>query len=177
MGKGAGLAFWNTVKPAVSAEIIAEDLGGDTPEVKKLIEDTGFPNMKILQFAFDTDLDNQFLPKNYDKNCVCYTGTHDNDTVRGWFEKATQKEKIMFSGTVPADKSSSAVLSLIAAGMRSRARMVIIPMQDWLQLDSSARMNTPGVPYGNWEWRMSGDDITDELISTVKRLSGGRNGG
>ena len=83
----------------------------------------------------------------------------------------------MFSGTVPADKSCSAVLSLIAAGMRSRARMVIIPMQDWLQLDSSARMNTPGVPYGNWEWRMSGDDITDELISTVKRLSGGRNGG
>ena len=175
--KGAGLAFWNMVKPAVSAEIIAEDLGGDTPEVKKLIEDTGFPNMKILQFAFDTDLDNQFLPKNYEKNCVCYTGTHDNDTARGWFEKATQKEKIMFSGTVPADKSSSAVLSLIAAGMRSRARMVIIPMQDWLQLDSSARMNTPGVPYGNWEWRMSGDDITDELISTVKRLSGGRNGG
>lgn len=90
--------------------------------------------MKILQFAFDTDLDNQFLPKNYDKNCVCYTGTHDNDTVRGWFEKATQKEKIMFSGTVPADKSCSAVLSLIAAGMRSRARMVIIPMQDWLRL-------------------------------------------
>ena len=174
--KGAGLAFWNTVKPAVSAEIIAEDLGGDTPEVKKLIEDTGFPNMKILQFAFDSDLDNQFLPKNYDKNCVCYTGTHDNDTTRGWFEKATQKEKIMFSGTVPADKSSSAVLSLIAMGMRSRARMVIIPMQDWLQLDSSARMNTPGVPYGNWEWRMSGDDITDELINTVKRLSGGRNG-
>lgn len=82
----------------------------------------------------------------------------------------------MFSGTVPADKSSSAVLSLIAVGMRSRARMVIIPMQDWLQLDSSARMNTPGVPYGNWEWRMSGDDITDELINTVKRLSGGRNG-
>lgn len=156
--------------------IIAEDLGDLTDEVFDLRDELGFPGMKILQFAFDSDLDNQFLPKNYDKNCVCYTGTHDNDTTRGWFEKATQKEKIMFSGTVPADKSSSAVLSLIAVGMRSRARMVIIPMQDWLQLDSSARMNTPGVPYGNWEWRMSGDDITDELINTVKRLSGGRNG-
>ena len=77
----------------------------------------------------------------------------------------------MFSGTVPADKSCSAVLSLIAAGMRSRARMVIIPMQDWLQLDSSARMNTPGILGGNWQWRMLPGQITEELTTRIARMT------
>ncbi len=173
--KGVGISFWNLMRDSVTAEIIAEDLGGDTPEVKKLIEDTGFPNMKVLQFAFNTDLNNPFLPKNYPKNCVCYTGTHDNDTTRGWYEKASEKEKLMFSKLVPADKSKSAVLSLISYGMKSKARIVIIPMQDYLQLDSADRLNTPGVPSGNWEWRLSTEDITDSLASTVKKLSSGRN--
>ena len=173
--KGVGLPFWNLMKQYVSAEIIAEDLGGDTPEVEKLVEATGFPNMKVLQFAFNTDLDNPFLPKNYQRNCVCYTGTHDNDTTRGWFEKASEKEQIMFTRLVPADKSGSAVLSLISFAMKSKARMVIIPMQDYLQLDSSDRLNTPGIPSGNWEWRLSKSDLTDELAGEIKRLSAGRN--
>ena len=150
-------------------------MGGDTPEVEKLVEATGFPNMKVLQFAFNTDLDNPFLPKNYQRNCVCYTGTHDNDTTRGWFEKASEKEQIMFTRLVPADKSGSAVLSLISFAMKSKARMVIIPMQDYLQLDSSDRLNTPGIPSGNWEWRLSKSDLTDELAGEIKRLSAGRN--
>ncbi len=173
--KGVGLPFWNIMKENIDAEIIAEDLGGETPEVEKLILDTGFPNMKVLQFAFNTDLENPFLPKNYQKNCVCYTGTHDNDTTRGWFEKASERERLMFSKLVPADKSNSAVLSLIAFGMKSKARIVIVPMQDYLQLDSSDRLNTPGIPSGNWEWRLSTDDICDSLTETVKRLSDGRN--
>ncbi len=175
--KGAGLPFWNLMKPHIEAEIIAEDLGGDTPEVKKLIEDTGFPNMKVLQFAFDSDLNNPFLPKNYDRNCICYTGTHDNDTTRGWFEKLNEHQRTMFSHLVPADKSGSAVLSLIYFAMKSKARMVIIPMQDYLQLDSDDRINTPGVPFGNWEWRLSLNDLTDELAEEIKRLSTGRNEG
>ncbi len=175
--KGAGLPFWNLMKPHIEAEIIAEDLGGDTPEVKKLIEDTGFPNMKVLQFAFDSDLNNPFLPKNYDRNCICYTGTHDNDTTRGWFEKLNEHQRTMFSHLVPADKSGSAVLSLIYFAMKSKARMVIIPMQDYLQLDSDDRINTPGVPFGNWEWRLSLNDLTDELAEEIKRLSTGRNDG
>ena len=173
--KGAGLGFWNAVKENVRAEIIAEDLGGDTPEVKKLVSDTGFPDMKVLQFAFSSDLSNQFLPKNYGRNCVCYTGTHDNDTTRGWYEKATDRERLMFSRLVPADKSGSAVLSLIAYAMKSKARTVIIPMQDYLELDSSARLNTPGVPSGNWEWRLSPADLDGNLEKTVRRLSSGRN--
>ena len=173
--KGAGLAFWNLMKQYVNAEIIAEDLGGDTPDVERLVEDTGFPNMKVLQFAFNTDLDNPFLPKNYQRNCVCYTGTHDNDTTRGWFEKASEKERIIFTRLVPAEKSGSAVLSLISFAMKSRARMVIIPMQDYLQLDSSDRLNTPGLPSGNWEWRLAPGDLTNELAGEIKRLSAGRN--
>lgn len=173
--KGVGLPFWNIMKENIDAQIIAEDLGGETPEVEKLIHDTGFPNMKVLQFGFNTDLDNPFLPKNYQKNCVCYTGTHDNDTTRGWFEKASEREKLMFSRLVTADKSSSAVLSLIAYAMKSKARMVIIPMQDYLQLDSSDRLNTPGMPYGNWEWRLSADDIDETVSETIKRLCEGRN--
>ncbi|MGN0492720.1 MAG: 4-alpha-glucanotransferase [Acutalibacteraceae bacterium] len=173
--KGVGLAFWNLMKPYVNAEIIAEDLGGNTPEVEKLIEDTGFPNMKVLQFAFDSDLENPFLPKNYNRNCVCYTGTHDNDTTRGWFEKAGERERTVFSHLVPADKSGSAVFSLISFAMKSKARMVIIPIQDYLQLDSCDRFNTPGVPSGNWEWRLSEGDLTDELSDVIKRLCAGRN--
>ena len=175
--KGVGLPFWNLMKQYVNAEIIAEDLGGNTPEVEKLIEDTGFPNMKVLQFAFDSDLNNPFLPKNYNRNCVCYTGTHDNDTTRGWFEKLNEHQHTMFTHLVSADKSGSAVLSLIAFAMKSKARMVIIPIQDYLQLDSADRFNTPGLPFGNWEWRLSKNDLTDELADEINRLSTGRNEG
>ena len=173
--KGVGLPFWNLMKQYVNAEIIAEDLGGNTPEVEKLVEDTGFPNMKVLQFAFDSDLNNPFLPKNYSPNCVCYTGTHDNNTTRGWFEGLGEREQVMFSHLLPADKSGSAVLSLISLAMKSKARIVIIPIQDYLQLDSRDRFNTPGVPTGNWEWRLSAGDLTDKLADEIKRLSTGRN--
>lgn len=173
--KGVGLQFWKSVMEDINTEIIAEDLGGETPEVERLIRDTGFPNMKVLQFAFNTDLSNHFLPKNYQKNCICYTGTHDNDTTRGWFEKATERERLMFSRLVPADKSHSAVFSLIAYAMSSKAKTVIIPIQDYLQLDSADRLNTPGIETGNWEWRLPKNALTDDLTATVRRLSDGRN--
>lgn len=169
--KGVGMPFWNIMNKSVDADIIAEDLGGNTPEVEKLIKETGFPNMKVLQFAFDSDLNNPFLPKNYDKNCVCYTGTHDNDTTGGWFLKLSQKEKNMFSHIVPADESGSPILSLISFAMKSKARIVIIPLQDYLELDSASRLNTPGVPSGNWEWRLKKEDFGEKLLNTVKRLS------
>lgn len=174
--KGMGMLFWDTVKPLIkNTEIIAEDLGGETPEVEKLVEQSGFPNMKVLQFAFDSDLKDPFLPKNYNKNCVCYTGTHDNDTALGWYEKATLKEKLLFSRLVPADISGSPVLSLISFGMKSKARMVIIPLQDYMELSSADRMNTPGSPKGNWEWRYNKKDLSDALADTVLRLTEGRN--
>lgn len=174
--KGMGMDFWKIVKPSYEgSEIIAEDLGGDTAEVKKLIQKTGFPNMKILQFAFDSDLKDPFLPKNYNKNCICYTGTHDNDTTLGWYEKATPKERLLFSRLVPPDISNSPVLSLISFGMKSKARIVIIPLQDYLNLPSNDRLNTPGTENSNWEWRFEKNDITEEIAKTVIRLSKGRN--
>lgn len=174
--KGVGISFWRTVKPYIKhTEIIAEDLGGDTEEVRSLIEKTGFPNMKVLQFAFGTDLKDQFLPKNYPRNCICYTGTHDNDTTLGWYKKASSKEKLLFSRLVPEDKSGSIVLSLINYGMKSKAQTVIIPLQDYLELPSSERTNTPGTPSGNWEWRFEKKDLTDSLAETISRLSKNRN--
>ena len=174
--KGVGLQFWNTVKDAIGkSSVIAEDLGGETPEVAKLIEDTGFPNMKILQFAFDSDMKDPFLPKNFNRNCVCYTGTHDNDTTLGWYTKATATEKHIFEKTVPKNKSGSPVLSLISFGMKSKARIVIIPLVDYMELDSSCRINTPGAESGNWKWRFSKEDINSSLTETVKHLSKGRN--
>lgn len=174
--KGAGIAFWSSVKPFIKhTEIIAEDLGGETEEVRRLIEQTGFPNMKILQFAFDSDLKDPFLPKNFQWNCVCYTGTHDNDTTLGWYEKATAKEKLLFERLVPRDKSGSVVLSLISYGLKSKARLVIVPLQDYMQLSSQNRMNTPGTEIGNWEWRFQAEELTDELSQIIVRLSKGRN--
>lgn len=173
--KGMGMQFWNNVKPEiVGTEIIAEDLGGETELVQSLVQETDFPNMKVLQFAFSSDLHNPFLPKNYNKNCVCYTGTHDNDTTLGWHTKATEKEKLLFSRLVPPI-SDSVVYNLIAYGMKSRAKIVIVPFQDYLCLPSFNRLNTPGTETGNWEWRYKVDDLTDELANTIKRLSVGRN--
>ncbi len=174
--KGVGMQFWNTVKPIISnTEIIAEDLGGETPEVEELVKMSGFPNMKVLQFAFSSDLKNTFLPKNYNKNCVCYTGTHDNDTTLGWYEKLSKKEKLLFEKLVPEDESRSPVLSLIAYGMKSKARIVIIPFVDYLELPSSCRINTPGCESGNWKWRYQSSALTDSLSDTVLRLSDNRN--
>ena len=173
--KGVGIEFWKYVKDSFSSsEIIAEDLGGDTKEVKNLIEETGFPNMKILQFAFASDLKNQFLPKNFNKNCICYTGTHDNDTSLGWYQKATPKERLLFSKLVPYE-TNSPVFNLISFGMKSKARIVIIPLQDYLNLPTEDRMNIPGTEASNWEWRFSKEVITEEVCNTVIKLSKGRN--
>ena len=168
---GAGIAFWDKMKPFLNNTlIIAEDLGGEeSPLVKKLLAQTGFPNMKILQFAFDSNLSDPYLPKNYDSNCVCYTGTHDNDTTLGWYEKLSQKEKFMFDKLVPK-KYNSPVLNLISFGLKSKADIVIIPLQDYLQLDSSHRLNIPGVATGNWEWRFGKEDITDTIKKTISTM-------
>lgn len=170
--KGAGIGFWEAVRPYIKhTEIIAEDLGGDTEEVRALIEKTGFPDMKVLQFAFNTDLKNPFLPRNFGSECVCYTGTHDNDTTFGWYEKADLREKLLFSRLVPSGKESNPVFDLIGYAMRSRAYLVIIPFQDYLCLSSADRMNTPGTESGNWEWRFSSDSLTDGLCEDILRLS------
>ncbi len=168
---GAGYAFWQNLKKDIERDtIIAEDLGGeDSPLVLRLLEETGFPNMKVLQFAFNKNESNVFLPKNFNRPCVCYTGTHDNNTTLGWYKNATEQEKALFLKIVP-QRYSSPVLNLIAFALSSKAQTVIIPLQDYLELDSAARTNTPGVPEGNWVWRFEKKDINDEIKNTVKNI-------
>lgn len=169
--KGIGNKFWESLKKDIGElPIIAEDLGGeDSPLVTELLNQTGFPNMKVLQFAFNKGSSNPFLPKNFDRPCVCYTGTHDNDTTLGWYEHLSEKEKALFFKTVP-QKTASPVLNLISFAIDSKAETVIIPLQDYMQLNSFARINTPGVPNGNWVWRFGKKDITSELKELIKNI-------
>ncbi len=168
---GPGMNFWKSMSSTIEGlDIVAEDLGGEEEAVLNLIKATGFPNMKILQFGFDKDLKNRFLPKNYDKNCVCYTGTHDNDTALGWYSSATSHERVMFNRLAP-EIGRPVPLRMISMAMHSKARLVIIPMQDWLCLGTEARMNTPGTSTGNWSWRIKSDAITEDLVKTVRKFS------
>lgn len=139
-------------------EVIAEDLGVITPEVEKLRDDFGLPGMKILQFAFCTDQTNMDLPHNYTSNFLVYTGTHDNDTSLGWFNSIDKKER-KFLHKYISGRGKQFVENFIEQAWASAAHTAIIPMQDVLGLDSDARMNTPGVAAGNWDWRFTWPQI------------------
>ena len=171
--EGVKMEFWEQVMPYINnTEIIAEDLGGDTDSVRELIEQTGFPNMKVLQFAFSSDLTNQFLPHNFNENSVCYTGTHDNNTVIGWYQTATKLEKIMFDSFCKEEEYSCISHKLISLGMKSKSKTVIIPLQDYLGLDSLHRLNTPGTEKGNWEWRYEKNQINQDIKNIIMKLTG-----
>lgn len=173
---GEGADFWEKMHEEIgNINIIAEDLGGeDDPDVIALLEHTDFPNMKILQFGFTGDMQNIYLPQNYPYNCVCYTGTHDNDTTLGWYNSATTKQRVMFN-TIIRNNANCVSHDMIRAASKSQSMLCIIPMQDLLCLDSSARMNTPGTKNGNWQWRMSTDDINQDNAKLLKKLTKERN--
>ena len=174
--KGEGAAFWNKMQETIgNINIIAEDLGGeDDPRVIELLKHTDFPNMKILQFGFTGDMQNTFLPQNYPYNCVCYTGTHDNDTTLGWYNSATTKQRVMFN-TIIRNNANCVSHDMIRALSKSDSMLCIVPMQDLLCLDTCARMNTPGTKNGNWQWRMSKEDINQENAKLLKKLTKERN--
>lgn len=152
--------------------IIAEDLGVITPEVEHLRDKYKFPGMKVLHFAFDSDRANGFLPYNYvDRNWVVYTGTHDNDTTVGWFEKrsfAERKRVVDFLGNID---NEGIHWSLIRLAMASIANLAIFPVQDLLGLGSSAKMNTPGTIVDNWSWRYLDGVLTDDISEHLKYLT------
>ncbi|OFX58842.1 MAG: 4-alpha-glucanotransferase [Bacteroidetes bacterium GWB2_41_8] len=137
-----------------SMNIIAEDLGVITTEVEKLRDNFGLPGMKILQFAFGSDAENENLPHNYDSNFVVYTGTHDNDTTLGWFNSIEKSERKVLRKYLKGN-GKELVRQMTEYAWASSARMALIPMQDMLGLDSEARMNTPGTATGNWTWRFT----------------------
>ncbi len=168
--KGPGRVFFEAMADSLEkVAVIAEDLGAVTPEVKELLDSCGFPGMKVLQFAFDSDAGNPYLPHNHIKNCVVYPGTHDNNTTLGWYENIPEELRNRALEYLGCQKNDIPDVILRIVFM-SVADTVVIPFQDILRLSSDARMNTPGNPEGNWEWRFSWDMVTADRISEIGRM-------
>ncbi|MBE6628938.1 MAG: 4-alpha-glucanotransferase, partial [Ruminococcaceae bacterium] len=172
--KGPGMSLIRALQPLCKGKlIIAEDLGDITPEVKALVEKSGFPGMRVLQFAFLGDDGSTHLPHNYDNHCVAYTGTHDNNTLLGyvWDQDDETRKKIMrycgFEGDW--DASYDAILRVMFA---SHAGLLILPIQDMLQYGSDTRLNTPGNSDGNWSYRLTKEQL--QRISAQKFLDWNR---
>jgi 4-alpha-glucanotransferase len=182
---GPGQHFFDALlRHFPTAPIIAEDLGYITAEVRETINKLQFPSMKVLQFAFDActcgcagtggdAASNPYIPHNHIENCVVYTGTHDNNTVRGWFEgeaNRTQKKRLFdyLGRKVPASKIH---WEFIRLAMSSVAKISIIPMQDILGLAGSARMNRPASRRGNWLWRLQPGQLTPAVSRKLKHLT------
>ena len=152
---GPGRRFFEQVRATFpEARIIAEDLGELTPSVIRLREETGLPGMAILQFAFGGGADNSYLPHQLSRNSVVYPGTHDNDTTRGWYASAPEAARDHARRYLEVNGTEIS-WDFIRAAYRSVSRLAVLPLQDLLSLDSRARMNTPGKPEGNWQWRYS----------------------
>ena len=172
--KGPGMDLFNTVKEKLGElDIIAEDLGFLTESVFQLLKDCGYPGMKVLQFAFDPSEDSDYLTYKYQRNCVVYTGTHDNDTTAGWFEKLSDGDRevalrYMNSFYTPKEEQH---WDLIALAMRSTADTCIIPVQDFLGLGSEARINMPSTLGDNWKWRMTKGAFSEELKEKIRRMT------
>lgn len=170
--KGPGKDFFKAIQKDLGVKelpFIAEDLGVITPDVIELLEAFNLPGMKVLQFAF-SDPQNPFLPHHYVPNCVAYTGTHDNDTARGWYESATEAERDFARRYLRVDGSDFA-WDLIRGVWASVAALAVAPMQDVLNLGGEARMNYPSRLGGNWEWRMKADSLTEELAGRLRELN------
>ena len=169
---GPGIDLFNAIKSQLGElPIIAEDLGLMTQGVIDLREATGFPGMKILGFAFDSGEENDYLPHTYTKNCVVYTGTHDNDTLIGWFQKAKEEDRQFARDYLNSRSDDEIHWDAIRGAWSSVANMAISPVQDFLGLGSEARINTPGVAAGNWQWRLKHGVLTDELADRIAKLT------
>ncbi len=150
--------------------VIAEDLGIITPEVEKLRDEFELPGMKVLQFAFGSDVTNENLPHNYSTNFLVYTGTHDNDTSLGWFNALEKNERKLVRKFI-AGSGKQFVQNFMELAWASVAHTAIVPMQDILGLDSDARMNTPGVAAGNWDWRFTWPQIRNNHKVFLKKIT------
>ncbi len=168
---GPGAAFFRALREALGdVPIIAEDLGVITPEVKALRDEFGFPGMKVLQFAFSGDADNEHLPHNYTPNCVVYTGTHDNDTTMGWFTSCPEEERDFCLRYLGSD-GREVHWDLIRLAMMSVAHTVIVPLQDVLGLGTEARMNYPSRLGGNWAWRFTPQMLTEQVRDRLAEMT------
>ena len=175
--KGPGMdLFWQVERSLGHKDVIAEDLGYMTEGVRRLVRDSGFPNMKVLQFAFDvndTGASNDYLPHNYHENCVVYTGTHDNETIAGWFAGLSDDEKKLVRDYLCNEGTPDGEMYrvLVSTAMMSCAATCIIPIQDYLGLDNSCRMNQPSTVGENWRWRLKPGSLTSEVAQWARAVT------
>ena len=169
---GPGYDFFRVMKKVLGdRKVIAEDLGFLTKSVLKLVEKTGYPGMKVLQFAFDSREDSDYLPHNYNQNCVVYTGTHDNDTTAGWYDSITEHDREHADEYLNLHEKDTVQWEFIRAALSSVADTAVIPLQDYLGLKSEARINTPSTLGGNWEWRLEPDVLTRKLADQIRNIT------
>ncbi len=171
--KGPGIDLFHALTEEFGElNIIAEDLGYLTDSVKQLVSDTGYPGMKIMQFAFDSREESNYLPHTYEKNCVVYTGTHDNDNVQGWYDSISKADRdYMKEYLHTSTKRANIHFDLIRACLASVADTAIIPIQDYLGLGSEARINIPSTLGTNWRWRLFAGEIDDKLIQKMAKMA------
>lgn len=168
---GPGIELFDAIKKELGdINVIAEDLGYITEDVKRLLNYCGFPSMKVLQFAFDPKGDSEYLPHNYNKNTVVYTGTHDNDTIKGWIKSLSESEK-EFCMAYTGMKNEDDTWALVKTAIASTAETAIIQIQDILDIGSEGRINIPSTIGLNWRWRMDKNHLTDGLANKLKSLS------
>lgn len=175
--KGPGIDLFRKVEQALGwKQVIAEDLGYVTDSVRRLVQESGFPGMKVLEFAFDSrdsGCANDYLPHNYPENSVAYTGTHDNETLAGWWKSITPAEQKMARDYLcdqytPQSKLGKSFISLI---LRSRAALCVIPVQDYMGLDNRSRINKPSTVGTNWRWRLGKNDLTEDLKDEIRGMT------
>ena len=173
--EGPGADFFQTLlKRFPTLPLIAEDLGTITPDVRELIHQFGFPGMKVLLFAFDGSMPrNPYIPHNHVKNAIVYTGTHDNNTVRGWFENdaGDEDKRRLFSYLGREPSPTELPWVLIRMAMTSVCDVAIIPIQDILSLGQKGRMNMPSTPSGNWRWRLEKELLTKEIRQRLRQIT------
>ena len=161
--QGPGMDLFNSLKQQFGdMPIIAEDLGFLTDSVRQLLKDSGFPGMKVLQFAFDSREESDYIPYRYTPNSIVYTGTHDNDTILGWCESAVPKDVESAKEYLRAKDNKELVKEMMIAGMQSVSNTCILCMQDLACLGKEARMNIPSTVGNNWKWRASKSMFTEE---------------
>ncbi|MBP3474808.1 MAG: 4-alpha-glucanotransferase [Lachnospiraceae bacterium] len=170
--QGPGYEIFKTMKAKLGNKaVIAEDLGFLTDSVIKLVKKTGYPGMKILQFAFDSREESDYLPHNYVANSIVYTGTHDNDTTLGWYEKLSRKDKAFAKRYLNIRSRKDVQWEFIRAAMASVSDTCVIPMQDYLGLGEEARINIPSTLGINWKWRMLPGQFTEELAERIYKMT------
>ena len=171
---GPGYEMFATMKEELGRrKVIAEDLGFLTPSVLRLVKRTGYPGMKVLQFAFGSGEDSDYLPHNYPRNCVVYTGTHDNDTTLGWYRSLKRQDKKFCQKylNISGNYRKEVHWEFVRVAYSSVADLVVIPMQDFLGLGSESRINTPSTLGDNWKWRMKPGAFTEEIAERMRGMA------